>query len=143
MMELDGLKFHHLGLATKNEKKATDFLRGLGYSINEIVYDPLQNVNLILCKHESYPNVEIIFPKYINDINSPLSNIFKFQSELVYHICYTTTDLELSINKIKKLGLRVIPISLKKRAILFNNDLVSFYKIVGFGIIEILELNKD
>jgi methylmalonyl-CoA/ethylmalonyl-CoA epimerase len=142
-MELVGLKFHHLGLATKDEKKATNFLRGLGYSINESVYDPLQNVNLILCEHESYPDVEVIFPKNINDINSPLSSIFKFQSELVYHICYTTTDLELSIKNIKKLGLRVILISSKKRAILFNNKLVSFYKIVGFGIIEILELNEN
>lgn len=142
-MNFIGLKYHHFGLATKNEKKATDFLRGLGYSISGIIYDPLQMVNLIMCEHKSFPDVEVIFPKSKNETNSPLSNIFKLQNELIYHICYTTTNLDMSLQKIKEIGLRVIPISLKKEAILFNNNPVSFYKIAGFGIIEILELPKD
>lgn len=139
-MNYFGLKYHHLGLATKNKDKATIFLKGLNYEIGEVIYDPLQNVNLIICRHEKQPDVEIIFPQNNEEINSPLSNIFKFQNELIYHICYSTTNLESTLIKMKQSGLRIYTISSKKEAILFNNELVSFYKIKGFGIIEILEL---
>lgn len=143
MMNSFGLKYHHLGLATKNEKKAADFLSGLEYSIGKKIFDPLQNVNLIMCKHEVFPNIELIFPKSVDDLNGPLSNIFKFQNELIYHTCYSTSNQDMSLRKIKESGLRAIPISSKKKAILFNNSLVSFYKIIGFGIIEILELEEN
>ena len=57
-----GLAFHHLGLAVKEPKTAETFLTGLGYSIGETVFDPLQNVNLSMCSHLTMPDVEIIFP---------------------------------------------------------------------------------
>jgi len=69
----------------------------------------------------------------------PLTPILKRYSELVYHTCYETKDLEASLKAIKEAGLRVIPVSPPTPAILFGGRKVSFYTIMGFGLIEILE----
>ena len=139
-MNLIGLKFHHLGLATTNHKKAIEFLKGLQYTIGKSIYDPIQNVNLILCTHIEFPDIEVIYSETGKEDKSPLNKLFEFQNELFYHICYTTTDLNYSLERIRKLGLRIFQIAPREKAKLFNNKKVSFYKIVGFGIIEILEI---
>lgn len=130
-----GLSFHHLGLATKQKEKAIVFLKGIGYSINDIVLDELQNVNLIMCKNETMPDVEIVYP---TNTKGPLTNIFSSMNELVYHICYETANLKEWLNAIKKEN-RIFYLSTPKPAILFDNREVSFYQIGGFGLIEILE----
>lgn len=131
------LVFHHLGLATKKPDMASNFLHGLGYSVDEAVSDPLQKVSLIWCKHQIMPDVEIIY-KNLELEDSPLDGIFINRSELFYHICYETTDLNQSIELMKKDN-RLICISPAKEAILFEFRKVSFYIVRGFGLIEILE----
>jgi len=49
-MKQFGLEFHHLGLAVRQAEGAIAFLRGLEYLIGRQVYDPLQKVNLVLCR---------------------------------------------------------------------------------------------
>lgn len=134
-MDKYGLKFHHLGLATRKSEKAVNFLKGLGYSISNSLFDPAQNVNLIMCKHPAMPDVEIIYPA-----QSPgfLDTVLKYSSESFYHLCYTSDNLSDSLEKINTEN-RVITISERKPAILFSDKFVSFYVIAGFGIIEILE----
>ena len=130
-----GLSFHHLGLAVRTPENALVFVKGLDYEIHPSIYDNFQNVNLILCSHELMPNIEIIFP---SDTPGPLDNILKKNSELIYHICYSTMDLEQSLEKIKFIN-KIIAVTYPKPAILFSNKLVSFYKVIGFGLIEIIE----
>jgi len=132
------LKFHHLGFATKNNEKALLFISSLEYKICKKAYDSIQNVNLIFCKHKSMPNIEIIYPA---KTEGPLKSILKNRSELIYHQCYTTTNLARSLDAIKKNGIRIITISKPVNAILFDNRKVSFYYVGGFGLIEILETN--
>lgn len=134
-MDKYGLKFHHLGLATKKFEKAVNFLKGIGYSISDSVFDSIQNVNLIMCTHPSMPAIEIIYPTHAS---GPLDSILINSPESFYHICYTCSDLCGALERIKSEN-RVITISGRKPANLFSNKLVSFYKVAGFGIIEILE----
>lgn len=134
-MDKYGLKFHHLGLATKKFEKAVTFLKGLGYSVSKSVFDSIQNVNLIMCTHQSMPDIEIIYPA---QISGHLDIVLKDNSESFYHMCYTCNNLSDALERIRS-GNRVITISEKKPAILFSNKFVSFYMISGFGIIEILE----
>lgn len=134
-MDRYGLIFHHLGLATKQSKKATKFLEGLGYAVSKNVFDAVQNVNLIMCTHPSMPDIEIIYP---SPTSRHLDIILKNNSESIYHICYSCKNLSDSLEKIKA-GNRVITISERKPAVLFSNKFVSFYMVAGFGIIEILE----
>ena len=133
------LEFHHLGFATKNNEKALLYLSNLDFEIGEEIYDPNQNVNLIFCRHKSMPDVEVISPA---KTEGPLKSILKDKSELIYHLCYTSTNLVKSLNTIKQNGVRIITISKPIEAILFENRKVSFYYVSGFGIIEILEINN-
>lgn len=131
-----GLTFHHMGLALKKEDEALKFLAGLGYDEGEQVYDPEQKVNLRLCTRHGQPSVELV-TKSIEE--SPLDNILKKYNELVYHTCYETEDMSNTLNAFDKAGLRVLPVSSRKPAILFGGRHVSFYTVMGFGLIEILE----
>ncbi|MEN6350423.1 MAG: VOC family protein [Syntrophomonas sp.] len=135
-MEQHGLKFHHIGLAVSQYKPTHGFLCGLGYLIGDVVYDPVQNVNLCLCQHTSMPTVEIIFS---SGTPGPIDNILANHGEGIYHICYETTDLEGSLKSIKERGNRIRCISPPKEAILFSCRRVSFYFVAGLGLIEILE----
>lgn len=131
-----GLTFHHMGLALKKEDAALKFLNGLGYNEGPQVYDPEQKVNLRLCTADDKPAVELI-TKGIEE--GPLENILKKYNELIYHTCYETEDLKKSLGAMENAGLRVLPVSPPTPAILFGGRKVSFYTVMGFGLIEILE----
>jgi len=131
--------FHHLGLAVTHPDKAINFLRGLGYRVGDRLYDEHQNVYLIYCEHASMPDVELI---YRAESPGPLDNILRNFSEVVYHICYTCSDLQSTLDKIRQEN-RLITVSAPNPAPLFNNLKVSFYKVAGYGLIEILEDKKQ
>jgi methylmalonyl-CoA/ethylmalonyl-CoA epimerase len=133
------LNFHHLGLAVKNSGKSKIFLENMGYVCEEVVRDTLQNVNLVYCRHEIQPDIEIIFS---TETPGPLEPILKDNNELIYHCCYSSPNLQQSINAIKVAGIKLLTISKPKPAILFDFALVSFYMASGFGLIEIVEENR-
>lgn len=130
------LNFHHLGLAIKQEADAIKFLEGMEYDIGMKVYDPEQNVNLRMCTAPDKPAIEIITPGVGT---GPLEPILNRYNELIYHSCYEVTNLEGSLSAMERAGLRVLPINEPKPAILFGGSKVSFYKVMGFGLIELLE----
>jgi methylmalonyl-CoA/ethylmalonyl-CoA epimerase len=136
MMQNLGLNFHHFGLAVKKEDRALVYLKALGYRISELTFDPEQNVNLRMCHHATEPDVELVMP---GEGEGPLTPIFKRFDELVYHLCYEVEDLEVSLDAMDAAGLSVIPVAPPKPAILFDNRKVSFYRVRGFGTIELLE----
>ena len=131
-----GLRFHHLGLAVSKPERAVRFLEGLGYTAGERQFDQGQNVNLIWCEAPGQPAVEIIFPA---EGPGPLDSILSRYPEMVYHICYSTSDAQAALAKLKGDGHRVLPVSGAKDAPLFGGRKVSFYQVSGFGLIEIVE----
>ena len=133
-----GLDFHHLGLTVRNPEGALAFVRGLGYTAGEAVFDVEQNVNLILCSHVTAPSIEIIFP---GNSKSPVDNLLaKHTDGLVYHCCYVTKKLNATLSAFSEAGLRTFCVSPPKPAVLFRGDKVSFHQIVGVGLIEIIEI---
>ena len=66
------LGFHHLGLAVRRPQEAVAFLSAMGYRTGESVLDPVQNVHLMMCAHETEPEVEIIWP---SGITQTLKNV--------------------------------------------------------------------
>lgn len=131
-----GLTFNHLGLAVSNQAKALNFLKGLGYHIGDEVFDPEQNVNLVLCRSQTMPDVEVVSQ---SKQPSPLDNILKKNRDLIYHACYTTDNLKDTLSSVEQDQNKFICILPPKPAILFSGKLVSFYLVNGFGIIEIME----
>jgi methylmalonyl-CoA/ethylmalonyl-CoA epimerase len=130
-----GMSFHHMGLAVRQEKHAIIFLKGANYQIGEKIYDPLQNVNLRLCTAVDKPAVELIMPG-IGD--GPLTAILASRAALFYHNCYEVIDRNKTLLAMDAAGLRVIPVADVQPAILFDDREVSFYTVMGFGVIELL-----
>ncbi|KJU86480.1 lactoylglutathione lyase [Candidatus Magnetobacterium bavaricum] len=129
------MKFHHIGIAVKSFENPVIFIKNLGYECESPIVDPLQNVEIIMCNSNVFPNIELIRP--ITD-KSPVSNYLKHFNETMYHICYVTENVTECVNALEYNN-RVILISKEKQAALFSNRKVSFYYIVGFGLIEFLE----
>jgi Glyoxalase/Bleomycin resistance protein/Dioxygenase superfamily len=133
-----GLEFHHLGLAVDSPDAAVAFLGALGYSTGETLLDPLQNVYLMMCDHPVMPSIEVIYPA---PGEGPLDKLLVEHKEgLVYHMCYTTADLRSTLSAMDdKEGPRIFCVSPPKAAVLFGGKAVSFYKVAGIGLIEIIE----
>ena len=55
----------------------------------EIIYDPLQNVELVLCTFNNFPTVELVKPY---NSKSPINNYLKKNDEMIYHVCYEISD---------------------------------------------------
>jgi len=131
-----GMTFHHMGLAVRQEDQAINFLEGMDYRIGDKIYDPEQNVHLRLCTALDKPAFELIM-QGIGD--GPLDTILKHTSEIIYHTCYETDCLDKTLSALEATDLRVFPIVPPKPALLFGNRKVSFYQVMGFGFIELLE----
>lgn len=136
---LSGLTFHHHGLAVKNDADALAMLRALGYAIPERLFEPAQNVYVRLCTAKDQPAVEIVQPG--DEGKTPLDNILNKHGELIYHTCYETPDLAATLAEIEKAGLRCMQLVERRPAKLFGGRHVSFYRIIGWGTLELLERN--
>lgn len=138
-MDAFGLQFDHFGLATREPEKTLAFLRALGYQTHEPVHDPLQRVDLVLCRSQTMPAVEVISS---TDPASPLIAILAAQPQSIYHLCYRSRDLASSLAAMKAAGQRVLRVVEPKPAVLFGDRRVSFYQVRGFGLIEIIEAGE-
>jgi methylmalonyl-CoA/ethylmalonyl-CoA epimerase len=130
------VRFHHFGLAARDPARAAAFLRVLGYEVGPLVRDPLQGVDLAMATHPSMPAVEIIAP--LGDAG-PLAAALRRDAEVVYHVCFETDDRARALAAMREAGGRVIPISEATPATLFGGRAVSFHRVAGFGLIELLD----
>jgi methylmalonyl-CoA/ethylmalonyl-CoA epimerase len=131
-----GLRFDHLGLATRDPAGTLAFLRGLGYATPTTVHDPLQGVNLVLCTHPAMPAVEVVSAA---GPGGPLESVLAQQPQAVYHQCYRSASLAATLAAFKAAGHRVVTVSPPKPAVLFGGLEVSFHLVRGFGLVEIIE----
>ena len=131
------LAFHHFGLAVRRPEEAATFLAMLGYRLGEPHFDPNQNCHLILGTHDTQPAVEIIYP---GRDEGPIDKwVERHATGIIYHLCYATKNLEATLAQWEASGLRVVCVSPPKPAVLFEGRMVSFYNVVGMGLVEILE----
>ena len=129
------IKFHHFGLALQDDEDALPFLEGLGYSISEKIYDAEQNVNLRMCDHADQPSIEMVLP---GNGPGPLTPILKRYNELVYHLCYESDSPLEFLADLDKANIDYAEVAPPKPAILFGGREVSFYRVRGFGLLEII-----
>jgi catechol 2,3-dioxygenase-like lactoylglutathione lyase family enzyme len=132
-----GLRFHHLGLAVRRPDEARSILGGLGYRLGAPLFDPEQNVNLFMCRHDAMPDIEVIYP---GEGKGPVDRLVARHADgIVYHLCYVTDDLGATLRRFAETGLRAQCVSPPKPAVLFGGSTVSFYMVIGIGLIEIVE----
>ena len=123
------MKLNHLGIATKNIKKADEFVRNTHDVINSLgpIWDPNLNANLKLLEINNGIAIELV--------EGPVVNSLIKKGITLYHFCYEVDDINAKINQLKKSGgfVMVKPTP----ALLFQNRLVSFIN-TPIGIIELL-----
>lgn len=132
---LSGLTFHHFGLAVAAPDEAFRYLRALGYTEGNTVFDPLQRVNLAMRHHMVMPDVEVIWP---GDVPSPIDKLIKRSGTMIYHLCYVCSQPDAVIAALEAAGLDTILVSSPTPAVLFGGREVSFHIVSGFGLIELL-----
>lgn len=133
---IDGLTFHHHGLAVRRDDDALAMLGLLGYDASEVVNDPLLGVNLRLCTHPSFPTVEIVMP---GEGQGPIDAILRRHDQLLYHTCYEVVDRAAVLYAFERADLRTIEVVGPTPAVLFGGRKVSFHSVMGFGLVELLE----
>lgn len=131
---MENIKFHHFGVACRDIDKTAGEYSVLGYSKGEIVFDPLQNINICFLSHPAMPLVELLSP--VNG-NSPVVQILEKNGVTPYHACYVVDNLEDAIKKFKRR--RYVIVSTPKEACAIGNRRVAFLYNADMGLIELVE----
>jgi len=128
------MKFHHLGVACKDIRDSILVYENIGYNSSDIIFDPIQNVNLCFLKKDDSPLIELV--SSIND-DSPLINILKKNGTTPYHTGYEVANIDEQISNLSNHGYMLLykPIE----AIAFYNRRICFLYNKSFGIIELIE----
>jgi Glyoxalase/Bleomycin resistance protein/Dioxygenase superfamily len=133
------LHFHHIGLAVADPDVTFRFLALQGYTEGNMVYDPLQRVNLAMRHHQIMPDFEVIWP---GSEPSPIDKMIKRHGTMMYHCCYETDRVDDALKIITDAGFDVAMVSPPKPALLFGGREVSFHLIDKFGLIELLSASS-
>jgi methylmalonyl-CoA/ethylmalonyl-CoA epimerase len=128
------MKFHHLGIAVYDFMGVISFFENQGYTKILEIFDPEQNVEVCILKHDISPCIELLAP---HDEKSPINNILKKIGATPYHICYEVDDIEESIIYLKRE--KFLPVSKPKVSNAFDNRRVCFLIKKDIGLIEIIE----
>lgn len=130
--------FHHIGLLTGQPETAGHNLAGIGYKIGEMVFDPLQNVDICMAESAGFsPSIEIIHPR---KDNTGLNRLLTRKGDFAYHLCYSTRNLIALLEALTAKNVRLHELSPPKPAVLFASRPVAFYAVDGVGVMEFLEL---
>jgi methylmalonyl-CoA/ethylmalonyl-CoA epimerase len=130
------MKIHRLGIAVSNLNWSLNhYKKSLGWTNkSNIVFDPIQNVNIIFMGDENGVLYELIEPV---DETSPVFNLLKRRTSL-YHFCYEVKDIDAKIKKLSGNGFFLI--SGPVPAVAFNGRRVAFLINQDNLTIELVEL---
>jgi methylmalonyl-CoA/ethylmalonyl-CoA epimerase len=129
-----GLPFHHVGIACRDIDEAAAYY-GSQYRVESdsgTVFDPLQNAQLRIFNVGTPGAIELVAGPVVEKL---LRRDFTY-----YHICYTTPDLEATLERARTGGGRIA--SEPKAAVLFGGRRVAFVY-TPFGLVEFLETGDD
>lgn len=131
---LNYFKFHHIGVAVKDIDKTVAIYKDGGYEASDVIYDPIQNVDICWLTKEGMPIVELLAP--VNE-QSPICKILEKNGVSPYHTCYVVGDINQAIAdlRIKKYVLVCKPVV----AVAIHNCKVAFLHNRHVGLIELVE----
>jgi len=129
-MKYSAMKFHHIGIATKNIEKTLEWVAEHFQIINisDKVYDANQDAYVQMIETIDV-NIELVSGNIVEKLIK--KNI------TYYHICYEVDNLQEAMASFKK----SIVISNPTKAILFDNRKVAFL-FTPIGIVELLEMRR-
>ena len=131
---ISGLKFHHVGIVTKDLANAVTFYEKLGYTASPRYDDPIQKVSIHLMERSDGPMVEIILPA---EDNASLKRLLERSGAGPYHTCYEVADLPASVGLLKAEAFW--PVGEMVPAVAFGGRRIIFLLSAKIGLIELVE----
>ena len=131
---LDSFKFHHIGVAVKDIDATAAIYEGAGYRMSDIVFDPIQNVDICWLTKEGAPIVELLAPV---DEMSPVCKTLEKNGVTPYHCCYVVDNIDEAVKELRKE--RYVLTSKPEPAVAFCGSRVCFLFNKNVGLIELVE----
>lgn len=131
---LEGMKFHHIGVAVKSIEATAAMYEQAGYKKSAIVTDPIQNVNICWLTKAGEPIVELLAPV---DETSPVCKTLEKNGVTPYHCCYVVDNLEEAVKALRQE--KYVLTSKPEPAVAFCGSRVCFLYNKNVGLIELVE----
>ena len=125
---LESFKFHHIGIAVKDIDSTAAIYENGGYRMSNIIFDPIQDVNICWLTKEGAPIVELLAPV---DEKSPVNKILEKNGVTPYHCCYVVDSIDESVSELRKQ--KYVMISKPAEAMAFCGNRVCF-RVFFFGL---------
>ena len=130
----NNLKFHHLGIATKNIEKSVAVYAEIGYSVSEIKEEPSQNVRIAFLKKADSPTLELVEATIAD---SPISRMVMQSGTTPYHTCYEVDDIWDAIDELEDRNFRTLFEPIKSDVM--DNGLFCYLFSTEIGLIELYQ----
>ena len=130
---IEGMKFHHIGMAVKSIDATAAIYEDGGYRMSDIVFDPIQNVDICWMTKEDAPIVELLAP--VND-ESPVNKTLEKVGVSPYHCCYVV-NIEAAVKELR--AQKYVMVSKPAEAVAFCGSRVCFLFNKNVGLIELVE----
>ncbi|ACU60866.1 non-ribosomal peptide synthetase [Chitinophaga pinensis] len=134
------LVFDHIGVAVSDLEASLRFYTDSGFTASELVYDPIQNVEIYMCRTASGGGIELIAA---HDELSPVNNIISRNGDQPYHWCYRVKDIDTLFDRLTRKGLAFEIVKQPEQAVLFGYKRVVFIDIKQIGLVEFIEDNDS
>ena len=131
---LETMKFHHIGMAVKSIDATAAMYEDGGYRMSDIIFDPIQNVNICWMTKDGAPIVELLSPV---DETSPVCKTLEKNGVTPYHCCYVVENLEETVKELRQQ--KYILTSKPAEAVAFCGSRVCFLYNKNVGLIELVE----
>lgn len=131
---IEGMKFHHIGMAVKSIDATAAIYEDGGYRMSDIVFDPIQNVDICWMTKEDAPIVELLAP--VND-ESPVNKTLEKVGVSPYHCCYVVENIEAAVKELR--AQKYVMVSKPAEAVAFCGSRVCFLFNKNVGLIELVE----
>ena len=102
--------------------------------MSDIVFDPVQNVNICWLTREGFPTVELLAPV---DETSPVCKTLAKNGVTPYHTCYVVENIDEAAMKLRKEC--YVMVSRPAEAVAFRGSRVAFFFNKNIGLIELVE----
>lgn len=128
------MEFHHIGVAVKSIDATAPMYESGGYKRSEVVFDPIQNVNICWLTKVGAPIVELLEP--VNE-SSPVCKTLEKNGVTPYHSCYVVDKIDDAVKELRsqKYVLTGKPVE----AVAFCGSRVCFLYHKNMGLIELVE----
>lgn len=127
--------FHHIGIAVNSIEETAKYYEFAGYTISDIIIEPVQKVKVAYARKEGFPLMELLEP--LNE-SSPIQNILKQRGCGPYHVCYQVSDINKAILELK--GMKYMPLAKPVPGHGLDDALTVFLYQKQVGLIQLVEI---